>query len=72
MRIGKSGCVELDGSHCYTRKFNMVLSLCRVLGVALYFSEGFLEVTARGSAVAEVLWLLGVIIICFLGQESSL
>ena len=36
----------------------MVLSLCRVLGITLYFSEGFLE------AVAEALQLLE--------QESSL
>jgi len=35
--------IELDGTHCYTEKFNVALSLYRVLGVALYFSEGFLE-----------------------------
>ena len=50
----------------------MALSLCRVLGVALYFSEGFLEVAARVSAVAEAPWLLGETMVCFLGQESSL
>jgi len=33
----------------------MALSLCRVLGVALYFSEGFSEAAARVSTVAEVL-----------------
>ena len=50
----------------------MALSLCGVLGVALYFSEDFSEAAARVSAVAEVSWLLGVIMVCFLGQESSL
>ena len=72
MRIRKSRCVELDGTHCCTGKFNMALSLYRALGVTLYFSEGFLEVTARVSAVAEALQLLGVTIVCFLEQESSL
>ena len=37
----------------------MALSLCRVLGVALYFSEGFLEAAAGVSAVAEVPQPLG-------------
>jgi len=55
MRIGKSGCIELNGTRCCTEKFNMALSLCRVLGVTLYFSEGFLEVATRESAVAEAL-----------------
>jgi len=72
MRIRKSRCIELDGTRCCTEKFNMALSLCRVLEVTLYFSEGFLEVTARVSAVAEVPQPLGVTIVCFLGQESSL
>jgi len=49
-----------------------ILSLCGVLEVTLYFSEGFLEVNAGVSAVAEAPWLLGVTIVCFLGQESSL
>jgi len=44
----------------------MALSLYRVLEVAFYFSESFLE------AVAKVPQLLGVTMICFLGQESSL
>jgi len=61
IRIRKSGCVELNGTHCCTEKFNVALSLCRVLGVALYFYEGF------SKAVAEALWPLGVIIVCFLG-----
>jgi len=72
MRIRKSRCIELDGTHCCTGKFNIALSLCGVLRVTLYFSEGFLEVTARESVVAEALWPLGVIMVCFLGQESNL
>ena len=72
MRIGKSGYIESDRSHYCIRKFNMALSLCRVLEVTFYFSEDFLEVTARRSAVAEALWSLGVTVVCFLGQESSL
>ena len=44
----------------------MTLSLCRVLGVALYFSEGFLE------AVAEAPWFLEETVVYFLGQESNL
>ena len=39
----------------------MALSLCGVLRVALYFSEGFLE------AVAEAPWLLGKTMVYFLG-----
>ena len=50
----------------------MALSLCRVLGVALYFSEGFLEAAARVSAVAEAPQPLGETVVCFLGQESYL
>ena len=50
----------------------MALSLCGVLGVALYFSEGFLEVVARISAVTKALWPLEETMVCFLGQKSSL
>ena len=64
MRIRKSGCVELNRTHCCTEKFNAALSLCGVLGITLYFSEGFSEVAAGVLAVAEALWLLG--------QKSSL
>jgi len=67
MRIGKSKCIELDGTYCCTRKFNAALSLCRVLEVTLYFSESFLEVTAGGLAVAEALRPLRVTVVCFLG-----
>ena len=44
----------------------MTLSLCGVLGVALYFSEDFSE------AVAEALWPLGETVVCFLEQKSNL
>ena len=50
----------------------MTLSLCRVLGVALYFSEGFSEAAARVLAVAEAPQPLGETVVCFLGQESNL
>jgi len=72
MGIGKSRYVESDGTHCCIGKFNVALSLCRVLEIALYFSKGFSEATARGLAVAEALWPLGVTMVYFLGQESSL
>jgi len=72
MRIRKSRYVELDETHCCTGKFNAALSLCRVLGVILYFSEDFLEVATRRSAVAEALWPLDMTVVCFLGQESNL
>jgi len=55
MRIGKSGCIESDGTRCCTGKFNVALNLYRVLEVTLYFSEGFSEVTAGVSAVAKAL-----------------
>ena len=44
----------------------MALSLYRVLRIALYFSEGFSEAAVRRSVVAEALWSLEVIIVCFL------
>ena len=72
MRIRKSRCIELNRTHCYTEKFNVALSLCRVLGVALYFSKSFLETAAGRLAVAEAPWLLEMTIVCFLGQKSSL
>ena len=72
MRIGKSRCVELNGTYCCTRKFNIALSLCGVLGIALYFSEDFSEAAVKRSAVAEALWSLGVTMVCFLEQESNL
>ena len=61
MRVGKSGYVESNRTRCCIGKFNVVLSLCGVLGVALYFSKGFLE------AAAEALWPLGETVVCFLG-----
>ena len=62
----------MDETHCCTRKFNITLSLCGVLGVALYFSKGFLEVAVEGSVATEALYPLEVTIICFLELESNL
>ena len=59
MRIRKSGYIELDGTCCCTGKFNMALSLCRVLRVTFYFSKGFLEAAAKVLAVAEAPQPLG-------------
>ena len=50
----------------------MALSLCRVLEVTLYFSEGFSEVAARVLVVAGTLQPLGMTVVCFLEQKSSL
>ena len=61
MRIGKSRYVELNQTCCCTVKFNAALSLCGVLGVALYFSKGF------SKAVAEAPQPLGETMVCFLG-----
>jgi len=72
MRIRKSGYIELNRTYCCTGKFNAALSLCRVLGVTLYFSKGFSETAARVLAVAEAPWPLGETIVYFLGQESNL
>ena len=72
IRIRKSECVESNGTYCCTGKFNVALSLCGVLEVALYFSKSFLEVAARGSVVAEALQLLEVTMVYFLGQNSNL
>ena len=72
MRIRKSGCIESNWTCCCTVKFNAALSLCRVLRVALYFSEGFSEAATGVSVVAEALWPLGMTMVCFLKQESSL
>jgi len=65
MRIGKSRCIEPDGTCYCTEKFNVAPSWCGVLVVALYFSEDFLEAAARGLVVAEAPWPLGVTIVCF-------
>ena len=51
---------------------NMALSLCKVLDITLYFSEGFSKVASRGLVVVKALQLLKVIVVCFLGQESNL
>ena len=49
VRIRKSRCVESNRTRCCIGEFNTTLSLCGVLGVTLYFSEGFLEAAARVS-----------------------
>ena len=72
MRIGKSRCIESNRTHYCTGKFNMALSLCRVLGVALYFSKDFSEAATGVSAVAEAPQPLEETVVCFLEQESSL
>ena len=72
IRVGKSRCIESNQTCCCTGEFNTTLSLCRVLEVALYFSEGFSEAAARVSAVAEASRPLGEIVICFLEQKSNL
>ena len=72
MRIRKSKCIESDRTCCCTEKFNIALSLCGVLKVALYFSKSFLKVTTRVSVVAEAPWPFGVTMVYFLGQKSSL
>ena len=66
MSITKSRYIELNETHCYTKKFNIALSLHKVLETTLYFSKGFLE------AVAEALQLFRMTIVCFLEQKSSL
>ena len=53
--MNKSGYVELDVTHYYIRKFNMALSLYRVLEVTLYFSKSFLETAAEEFVAAETL-----------------
>ena len=67
MRIRKSRCIESNWTCCCTVEFNTTLSLCGVLGIALYFSEVFSETAARVSAVAEAPQPLGETVVCFLG-----
>jgi len=72
MRIRKSRYIELDGTYCCIGKFNVALSLCRVLGVTLYFSKGFSETAAGKYVGIEVPQSLEVTIVSFLRQESKL
>ena len=67
MRIRKSEYIESDRTHCCIEMFNVALSLCEVLGVALYFSKDFSEAAARVLTVAKALQPLGMTIVCFLG-----
>jgi len=55
VRIRKNRCIELKGTHDYTRKFNIALSLYRVLGITLYFSKDFSETAAREFVATEIL-----------------
>jgi len=55
VRIRKSRCVELDRTYCYTRKFNVALSLYKVLGIALYFSKSFSKIAVRRFVAAKAL-----------------
>ena len=55
VRIRKSRYVESDGTCYYIEKFNMALSLYRVLEVTLYFSKSFLETAAEEFVAAETL-----------------
>ena len=66
MRIGKSGCVESDRTHYCIEKFNVALSLYKVLEVTFYFSKNFLEVAAKASQ------FLRVAVVYFLGQKFNL
>ena len=72
MQIRKSRYIESNETCCCTGKFNVVLSLCEVLEVTLYFSKDFSEVATRELVVSEVLWPLEVTIVYFLEQESNL
>ena len=56
MRIRKNGYVESDETHCCIGKFNIILSLCKVLEVALYFSKSFSKIAVERSVVTEALW----------------
>jgi len=67
VRIRKSRCIESIETCCYTGKFNISLSLCRVLGFVLYFSKGFLEVATRNLVATETLWPLEVTVVCCFG-----
>jgi len=55
VRIEKSRYIELNRTCCCIEKFNVVLSLYRVLRINLYFSKGFLKAVTRGLVVAEAL-----------------
>ena len=66
VRVRKSRYIKSDRTCCYTEKFNIAFSLCRALGITLYFSEGFLEITIGGSVTIEVSWPLKVTMVCFL------
>ena len=72
VKIRKSRCIELDRTYFYTRKFNVALSLYRVLGIALYFSESFSKTAVRRFVATKALWSFRVTVVCFLEQKSNL
>ena len=72
MKIRKNRCIKSNRTHCCIGKFNVALSLYKVLRVTLYFSKDFSETATRKSAVTKALQPLGVIIVCFLRWESNL
>jgi len=72
MRVRKNGYIKLDRTYYCIGKFNMALSLYRVLEVTLYLSKGFSEVAIGELVVAKALQLLRVTMVCFLGQEFNL
>ena len=72
IRIRKSRYIESDKTHCCIRKFNIAISLYRVLGVTLYFSKDFLEIATEVSITTEALWPLDMTVVCFLEQKSNL
>jgi len=49
VRIRKSRCIKLDGTYCCIGKFNVALSLYKVLEITFYFSKSFLETAAKAS-----------------------
>jgi len=52
MQVQNSRYVKLDKTYYYIGKFNMVLSLYRVLRIAFYFSKNFLKFAAIRILVA--------------------
>ena len=50
VRIRKSRCIELDRTYFCIGKFNIALSLNRVLEIALYFSKSFSKTAAIRNA----------------------
>ena len=60
VRVQKSKYIELNRTYCYTMKFNIALSLYKVLKITLYFSKDFSKANIGRSTATEVLQSLGV------------